>query len=139
MKKLITILTIIVIWQLPMFSQGRTSEIKAEPVKFTLNNAQDILPPELSFFPQKISKKDILVITRKNNETDVTALHYTVTAGDVMIEGDFEGSNLTMTAYIDLVTPLKSAPNLEKINVVIKDNNNRTVTDTDINLIQLNN
>ncbi len=99
----------------------------------------EIIPPELSFLPQKISKKDILVITRTNNEPNVTSLEYTITAGDIIISGEFEGNSAKMMAYIDLVTPLKDVSDLEKINVVIKDNNDRTITDMDINLIQLNN
>jgi hypothetical protein len=99
----------------------------------------EIIPPDLSFFPLKISKKDILVITRTNNEFGVTALHYIITAGDVVIEGDFEGSNASMSAYIDLVTSLKNVTTIDKLNVVIKDNKNRTVTNTDIPLVQLTN
>jgi len=97
----------------------------------------EVIPPELVFFPQKISKKDLLIITRKNNESSVTSLHYMITAGIVTIEGEFEGSAAEMTAYIDLVTPLKEISDLQKINVVITDNNDRTIIDTDINLIQL--
>jgi hypothetical protein len=99
----------------------------------------DVIPPELLFFPQKISKKDILVITRTNNEAGVTALHYVITAGDVTIEGDFEGSNASMSAYIDLVTPLKDVATLDKINVVITNNKGQRVTNTDIILVQLTN
>ena len=99
----------------------------------------EVLPPELAFFPQKISKRDILIITRKNNESYVTGLYYTITAGDVTIEGEFEGNAAEMTAYIDLVTPLMDISGLEIINVVITDNNARIITDTDITLIQLTN
>ena len=139
MKKLITILTILFLYQLHIFSQEHTAILGTEPLQYKTTDVQDVDPPELSFFPQKISKKDILVITRKNNETEVTSLHYTISAGDITVEGDFEGTSAAMTAYIDLVTPLKDISNLDKINIVIKDNNNRTVTDTDITLIQLNN
>jgi hypothetical protein len=102
----------------------------------------EVIPPELSFFPQKISKKDILVITRTNNEFGVTALHYKITVGVdeiIIAQGDFEGSNTSMSAYIDLVTPLKGIATVDKINVVITDNKGRIVTNTDINLVQLTN
>jgi hypothetical protein len=98
-----------------------------------------VIPPELIFFPQKISKKDLLIIKRKRNEVGVTNLYYTITAGTTEITGEFEGTASEMTAYIDLVTPLKDVADLEKINLVITDNNDRTVTDTDIYLIQLTN
>jgi hypothetical protein len=100
--------------------------------------APEIIPPELLFFPQKISKKDLLIITRENNEPSVTNLYYTITAGDIEITGELEGNADAMRAYIDLVTPLKDAGALDKINVVITDNNDRIITNTDIYLIQLN-
>lgn len=105
----------------------------------TAPEVPEVIQPELSFFPQKISKKDLLIIKRTNNEVGVTALHYTITAGTIEITGEFEGNSTEMTAYIDLVTPLKDVTGLDKINIVITDNNDRTVTDTDITLIQLTN
>jgi hypothetical protein len=95
-----------------------------------------IVPPELFFYPQKISQKDIMIIKRTNNEEGVTTLYYKITAGTVEITGEFEGNADDMTAYIDLVTPLKDITGVEKINVVITDNNNRTIIDSDISLIQ---
>jgi hypothetical protein len=91
---------------------------------------------ELKFFPQKISRKDILVIIRSNNESYVTSLTYTITAGTAVLTGSFEGKAAEMTAYIDLVTGLKGL-NPEKINVVIKDNTGRVIADTDIPLVAL--
>jgi hypothetical protein len=102
-------------------------------------DAPEVLPPELVFFPQKISKKDLFIIKRKNNESNVTSLSYTITAGDITISGEFEGTSSEMTAYIDLVTPLGNVADIDKINVVVTDNNDRTIIDTDINLIQLTN
>jgi hypothetical protein len=91
---------------------------------------------ELKFFPQKISRKDILVIIRSNNESYVTSMNYTITAGMAVLTGSFEGNADEMSAYIDLATGLKGL-NPEKINVVITDNSGRTITDTDISLIPL--
>jgi hypothetical protein len=91
---------------------------------------------ELKFFPQKISRKDILLIIRSNNESYVTSLTYTITAGTTVLTGSFEGNTKKMTAYIDLVSGLKDL-NPEKINVVIKDNIGRVITDTDIPLVVL--
>jgi len=99
----------------------------------------EVVTPELLFFLQKISKKDLLIIKRTNNEAGVTALHYVITAGTTELSGDFEGTAAEMTAYIDLVTPLKDIQNLETINIVITDNNDRTITDIDISLSQLPN
>jgi hypothetical protein len=91
---------------------------------------------DLKFFPQKISRKDILVIIRSNNESYVTSLSYTITAGTAVLTGSFEGKSAEMSAYIDLATGLKGL-NPEKINVVVKDNTGRTVTNTDITLVPL--
>jgi hypothetical protein len=99
--------------------------------------APEIIPPELIFLPSKISKKDLLIITRTNNESNVSELTYTITAGTTVLTGEFEGNASQMTAYIDLVTGLADTGDIEKINIVIKDNNNRTITDMDVNLVQL--
>jgi hypothetical protein len=91
---------------------------------------------ELTFFPQKISRKDILVIIRSDNESYVTSLTYTITAGTAVLTGSFEGKSSEMSAFIDLATGLKGL-NPAKINVVIKDNTGRVITDTDIPLVTL--
>jgi len=91
---------------------------------------------ELKFFPLKISRKDILVISRKNNESYVNSLTYTITAETAVLTGSFEGTTKEMKAYVNLVTGLKGL-NPAKINVVIKDNTGRVITDTDIPLVTL--
>ncbi len=93
--------------------------------------------PSLIFFPQKISRKDILCILRQKNESYVTGLTYRITAGTIEIAGSFEGNKDEMKACVDLVTALKDATTLDKIHVVIKDNTGRTITDSDIPLVQL--
>jgi hypothetical protein len=94
------------------------------------------LIPELYFFPQKISQKDILCIIRKNNETGVTKLSYTITAGTQKITGDFEGGKSDMRAFINLNASLKGITGLDKISVVITDNNGRTISTTNLQLVQ---
>jgi hypothetical protein len=91
--------------------------------------------PVLLFFPQKISQKDILVIIRQYNETYVSELTYTITAGTKTISGDFQGTVDDMKAYIDLCTELKGMTGISKINVKVTDNRDRTITDTDISLV----
>jgi hypothetical protein len=98
---------------------------------------QEVAPPVLILFPQKISKKDIFCIFRQNNESYVTKLNYSITAGAKTINGTFEGAKKEMIAYIDLATNLKDVANLDKIHLVITDNIGRTITDTDITLVQL--
>jgi hypothetical protein len=94
--------------------------------------------PELKFFPQKISRKDILIIMRLLNESFVTSLTYTITAETVVLEGSFEGKQAEMDAYIDLATALKDLnPAPAKINVVVKDNTGRVILNTDIPLVTL--
>ena len=92
---------------------------------------------ELIFFPQKVSKKDILCIIRKLNESYVSKLDYTITAGAKTITGSFEGTQKEFTAYIDLSSNLRDIAALDKIHVVIKDNTGRIVSNTDIPLVQL--
>jgi hypothetical protein len=132
MKKIICIFLIILTLPFAAMATGRITEIWSQPALFS----PDEPTPVLKFFPQKISRKDIMIIIRSNNEPDVTSLTYTVTAGITVLTGSFEWNKTDLIAYIDLVTALKGQ-NPEKINVVIKDNNGRTVTDTDLTLIPL--
>lgn len=106
---------------------------------FVINapEAPEVIPPELTFFPQKISKKDILVITRTNNEMGVTNLTYTITGGSKTFTGDFGGNSASMVAYIDLVTNLAGVSDIDKITVVISDNKGREIINSDIPLINL--
>ncbi|HNW49663.1 MAG TPA: hypothetical protein PLG33_09830 [Prolixibacteraceae bacterium] len=95
--------------------------------------------PTLTFFPQKVSRKDIFCIIRDNNESNVTKLSYTITAGSITIAGDFEGNTTEMIAYINLADQLKDTVSLEKINVVIKNSTTgKVLSQTDIPLVQLN-
>jgi hypothetical protein len=95
-----------------------------------------LLSPELSFFPQKISQKDLLIITRKNNET-ASKLNYIITGGATTITGEFKGSKAEMKAYVDLVTGLKNESDLQKISIIIKDINGITLATTDIPLVTI--
>lgn len=97
------------------------------------------IPPDpvLLFFPQKISKKDILVIIRQYNEGYVSQLTYTITADTKTLTGKFEGSRDDMKAYINLVDELEEMTGIDKINVTITDNTGRTITNTDIPLVEL--
>lgn len=92
--------------------------------------------PVLYFFPQKISKKDILVLIRKNNETRISSLSYSITAGEKTLTGDFSGPKDEMKAFINLLDELNGM-SVNKINVVITDNTGRVITDTEIPLVQL--
>ncbi len=93
--------------------------------------------PELYIFPKKFSQKDIFIIKRLFNESNVSKLTYTIKAGDKTLTGDFKGVKADMRAYIDLLTGLAGSPSLDKIHIVVKDNNNREILNTDISLVQL--
>lgn len=131
MKKIICTFLIILTLPVAAMAAGSIVEILTQPAVF-----QDEPVPELKFFPLKISRKDILVISRKNNESYVTSLTYTITAETAVLTGAFEGTAKEMKAYVDLATGLKGL-NPAKINVVIKDNTERVITDTDIPLVPL--
>ncbi|MDA3929071.1 MAG: hypothetical protein PF541_08930 [Prolixibacteraceae bacterium] len=97
----------------------------------------EVAIPELTFFPSKISKKDLLCIIRTENEVFVSSLEYVITAGSKTIKGSFSGNKAEMTAYINLVDKLKDAGDIDKINVVIKDNTGRLISENSISLVQL--
>jgi hypothetical protein len=130
MKKIFCISLIILSMPIAAFAGDRITEIRTLPAEFQVEQVE----PELKFFPMKISRKDILVISRSNNESNVTSLTYTITAETAVLTGSFEGNAKEMKAYVDLVTGLKGL-NPVKINVVIMDNTGRVIADTDIPLV----
>ncbi|MGQ1946184.1 hypothetical protein ACT3CD_03650 [Geofilum sp. OHC36d9] len=102
--------------------------------------AANVVPPPspvFNLFPLKISQKDILGIIRVHNERGVTSLAYTITAGSKEIAGEFRGGVDEIKGFIDLATELKEISNLSKIHVLVKDNNDRTISDTDITLVNV--
>lgn len=98
----------------------------------------DMPVPDLVFFPSKISRRDLLTIIRSDNEPYVSAMDYTITAGNKILKGSFTGTNKTLTAYINLADELKDAGNPEKIHVQLKDNTGRIVSSNDLQLVPLN-
>lgn len=90
-------------------------------------------PPEFKYFPTQISKKDFLGIMRKNNEPGVTKLIYTITAGTAVVTGEFTGNVTEIKGFVNLPSALMNV-NVNTIHVLVKDNTNRTISDTDIPL-----
>ncbi len=91
-------------------------------------------PPEFKYFPLQISQKDFLGMIRTDNERGVTSLIYTITAGTQIITGEFTGGISEIKGFVDLVSELYDAPNLTEIHVLVKDNNDRIISDTIIPL-----
>ncbi len=97
----------------------------------------EVIPPVFTIFPQKFSKKDIIYLSRTNNETGVTSLSYTISANGVAdLTGNFKGTNAKFEVFIDLATWLKSVDSISKIHLIIKDNKNNVLVESDINLVQ---
>jgi hypothetical protein len=90
-------------------------------------------PPKFSYFPTQLSKKDFLGMIRTNNEPGVTKLIYTVTAGTKVITGEFAGTMAEIKGFVNLVSELKDE-NVTQIHVLVKDNTDKTISDTDIPL-----
>lgn len=90
-------------------------------------------PPEFRFFPQQISKRDFLGIIRKNNEPGIIKLIYTVTAGSTEVTGEINGNATEIKGFVNLPTALQNA-NATEIHVLVKDNSDRTISDTTIPL-----
>ncbi|AWI26006.1 hypothetical protein [Flavobacterium pallidum] len=90
-------------------------------------------PPEFRYFPLQISKKDFLGIIRKNNEPGINKLIYTITAGSTTINGEFMGGVNEIKGFINLPTALQNV-DVNTIHVLVKDNQNHTISDTDIPL-----
>lgn len=93
-------------------------------------------PPALVLFPKQISKRDLLGIIRTNNESGVTKLIYTVTAGAKKFTGEFVGTKLEIKGFINIVTELEGI-DVKEIHLLLKDNKDKTILDTNIPLKQL--
>ncbi|MDR7370012.1 hypothetical protein [Flavobacterium aquidurense] len=91
-------------------------------------------PPVFGFFPLQISQKDFLGMSRKNNEPGVNKLIYTINAGSKVISGEFTGGTAEIKGFVNLVSELNGIPNLTEIHVLIKDNKDKTISDTTIPL-----
>jgi len=90
-------------------------------------------PPEFRFFPQQISKRDFLGIIRKNNEPGIIKLIYTVTAGSTEVTGEINGNAAEIKGFVNLPSALQNV-NASEIHVLVKDNSDRTISDTTIPL-----
>lgn len=104
---------------------------------FVFYAPEAIIPPDpvFSYFPQKFSQYDILTLTRKHNESSVEQLTYFIKAGDRVIEGEFEGPKAEMRGHINLLKETAGLAPLGRINLVVKDQNDRKVVDMDIPLV----
>lgn len=92
--------------------------------------------PVLSFFPQKITQRDILTISRTDNGASVTGLTYTISVGsDVVDQGNFQGTSSSFSVSINLVEKLGKFSALDKIHINIADNNGNVISDTDFGLV----
>jgi len=91
-------------------------------------------PPVFGFFPLQISQKDFLGMSRKNNEPGVNKLIYTINAGSKVISGEFTGGTAEIKGFVNLVSELNGIPGLTEIHVLVKDNKDKTISDTTIPL-----
>lgn len=103
-----------------------------------LNQGVVAITPSYSFFPQKVTKKDILTLLAVNGDLDATDLNYVITAGNISLTGKFEGVKPNYSASVDLATNLKTS-DVTKIHVTVKTNTGASLMDTDVVLTPLTN
>ncbi|WP_348797559.1 hypothetical protein [Flavobacterium adhaerens] len=87
-------------------------------------------PPTFGFFPLQISQRDFLGMSRKNNESGVNKLIYTITAGSKIITGEFAGNTSEIKGFVNLVSELDGIQGLTEIHVLVKDNKDKIISDT---------
>lgn len=97
------------------------------------------VPPEPSFylFPLKVSKNDILSITRENNNKG-QQLSYTITAGSKIIKGNLEGGMARQRVYINLGKEL-SGVDASKMHILVEDQRGNMIHDEDMPLEKVDN
>ncbi|MEH0153131.1 hypothetical protein V6R21_03235 [Limibacter armeniacum] len=93
--------------------------------------------PGFQFFPQKVTKNDILTLVATNGDEEVSSMHYKITAGEDVMEGTFDGANPEYRAIINLSGWLKDKE-VESINVVVKDNFGITFHESDFTFVKTN-
>jgi hypothetical protein len=95
------------------------------------------IPPDpvLTFFPIKISLKDILVITRLHN-TAGQKVSYSIQGGTKTITGTFTGGMDTQSAYISLVSSF-AGMDISKLSVTLTDQKNKILFQGDLPLVKL--
>lgn len=95
------------------------------------------IPPDpiLSFFPMKLSVKDLLVITRQFNSVG-QKLNYTIVGGNKTISGEFTGNMESQKAFINMLGEFGDT-DIVKISVTIKDQLNNMIFEGDLPLIKM--
>jgi hypothetical protein len=85
----------------------------------------------------KISKYDILIITRENNDRG-QRLFYKITGGSKVLEGELEGAMTRQRAFINIAAEFKDT-DISKINLLVNDQNGRTIYEGDIPFVTVDN
>ncbi|MEA5130105.1 MAG: hypothetical protein VB074_18225 [Proteiniphilum sp.] len=96
------------------------------------------IPPDpvFYFFPQRFSQLDLLTLVRLNNEKN-SKLSYTITGGGKTITGEFTGTLANLRAYINLFEVFSGDASLDKIHLVVTNQNGSEIVKTDIPLVPL--
>lgn len=96
------------------------------------------IPPDpvFYFFPQRFSQLDVLTLVRLNNEKN-SQLSYTITGGGKTTTGEFTGSLSNLRAYINLFEIFANDASVDKINLLITNQNGGEIVKTDIPLVPL--
>lgn len=94
------------------------------------------IPPDpvLSFFPLKMSVKDLMVITRQYNLPG-QRLNYSITGGSITLTGDFIGNLDSQKAFINLLGNFGSM-DINKLSVTIKDQLGNIIFEGDLPLVK---
>lgn len=96
------------------------------------------IPPDpvFYFFPQRFSQLDVLTLVRLNNERN-SRLNYTITGGGKTITGEFTGALANLRAYINLFEVFANDASVDKINLVVTNQQGSEIVKTDIPLVPL--
>mgnify|MGYP003081862897 FL=1 len=90
--------------------------------------------PVFSYFPTRLSSKDILTLTREYNERTAGDLKFTIVAGTKTITGSMPGVRDKREATLDLNKELQGVEASE-LKVTVKDQHDKTVVTSTIPLV----
>lgn len=90
-------------------------------------------PPAFYFFPLKVSKKDILTLTRDNNNKG-QLLNYTIIGGNKTLTGEMPGAAARKRVLINLGKEFKDM-DISKLSVTVKDQNDIVIYNGELPLV----
>lgn len=109
------------------------------PTYKILTEAEEVVTPVFSIFPQKVSFNDILIISRQNNDRN-QRISYTLTGGGKVITGELSGDKpMTLQRTFIYIAKEFKDMDISKVSLLVKDQYDTEIYKGDIPLVKVDN